>query len=130
MAIQISDSTRTERLIELMTSGDEAFNARDFEAVDAVHHPDMVAFIAGSAEPIHGREAHGEAMKQMLTFFPDIHVHTPYPIQFGGEDWITVVTNVTGTFTGDMPLPDGTSIPATGKSFDVEIGQTTKWQGN
>ena len=26
----------------------------------------------------------------------------PYPVQFGGGDWITVVTNAAGTFTGEM----------------------------
>jgi len=54
----------------------------------------------------------------------------PYPIQFGRGDWITVVTNSTGTFTGEMTLPDGTVIPPTGKAFDVEFGQTTKWDGD
>jgi hypothetical protein len=54
----------------------------------------------------------------------------PYPIQFGSGDWITVITNSTGTFTGEMTLPDGTVIPPTGKAFDVEFGQTTKWEGD
>jgi hypothetical protein len=60
-----------------------------------------------------------------------MHVYSdPYPIQFGSGDWITVVTNSTGTFTGEMTLPDGTVIPPTGKAFDVEFGQTTKWDGD
>jgi ketosteroid isomerase-like protein len=121
---------RTERLLELMTMGDDAFNARDFEAVDAVHHPDMVAYIPGLAEPIYGAEAHSAAMQQFLRSFPDMHVNTPYPIQFGSGDWITVVTNATGTFTGEMNLPDGTVIAPTGKAFDLEFGQTTKWEGD
>jgi hypothetical protein len=29
-----------------------------------------------------------------------------------------------------MVLPDGTVIPPTGKAFDVEFGQTTKWEGD
>jgi len=29
-----------------------------------------------------------------------------------------------------MTLPDGTVIPPTGKAFDVELGQTTKWAGD
>ena len=29
-----------------------------------------------------------------------------------------------------MTLPDGTVIPPTGKAFDVEFGQTTKWDGD
>jgi hypothetical protein len=102
------DTSRTARLLELMKKGDDAFNARDFAAADAVHHPDMVAHITGNPEPIHGREAHSKAMAQLIRMFPDIYVHSdPYPIQFGSGDWITVVTSVTGTFAGEMVLPDG-----------------------
>ena len=70
-------------------------------------------------------------MQQMLRIFPDMHVYSdPYPVQFGGGDWITVVTRATGTFTGQMTLPDGTVIPPTGKPFDLEFGQTSKWDGD
>ena len=130
MATATRTTSRTEHLLALMTKGDDLFNARDWHALDDVHHPDMIAFIPGSAEPIYGREAHGAAMQQLVQMFPDVRVHTPYPIQFGGDDWITVVTNATGTFTGEMTLPDGTVIPPTGKAFDVEFGQTTKWDGD
>jgi ketosteroid isomerase-like protein len=130
MATTTDATSRTAHLVALMTKGDDAFNARDFEAVDAVHHPDMVAYIPGLAEPVYGREAHAAAMQQFLRIFPDMHVNTPYPTQFGSGDWITVVTRSTGTFTGEMTLPDGTVIPPTGKAFDVEFGQTTKWDGD
>jgi len=123
-------TTRTERLLALMTNGDDLFNARNWRGLDAVHRPDMIAYIPGSAEPIYGREAHGAAMQQLVRMFPDIRVHTPYPIQFGGGDWITVVTNATGTFTGDMTLADGTVVPPTGKAFDLEFAQTSKWDGD
>jgi len=121
---------RTARLLELMTKGDDLFNARDWQALEAVHHPDMIAHVTGSAEPIYGRGAHAAAMEQLVRMFPDIRVHTPYPIQFGSGDWITVVTNVTGTFTVEMTLPDGTVIPPTGKAFDLEFAQTSKWYGD
>jgi ketosteroid isomerase-like protein len=122
--------TRTEHLLALMKKGDDAFNARDFAAVDTVHHPDMVAHITGNAQPIYGSAAHAAAMQQMLRIFPDMHVYTPYPVQFGSGDWITVVTHATGTFSGEMVLPNGKRIAPTGKAFDVEIGQTTKWDGD
>ena len=130
MATTTNTNSRTAHLLELMTKGDDAFNARDWEAVDTVHHPDMVAHITGLAEPIYGSEAHSAAMRQFLQSFPDMHVNTPYPIQFGDGDWITVVTNVTGTFTGGMVLPDGKVIAPTGKAFDLKFGQTTKWDGD
>jgi hypothetical protein len=130
MAPTTDDNSRTAHLLELMSKGDNAFNARDFVTVDTVHHPDMIAYIPGSAEPIYGSEAHSAAMQQFLRTFPDMHVNTPYRIQFGSGDWITVVTNATGTFTGEMTLPDGKVIAPTGKAFDLEFGQTTKWEGD
>ena len=127
MATTNSITSRTAHLPELMTKGDDAFNARDWEGVDAVHHPDMVAHITGLAEPIYGSQAHSAAMRQFVRSFSDMQVNTPYPIQFGDGDWITVVTNVTGTFTGELTLADGKVIAPTGKAFDLEFGQTTKW---
>jgi SnoaL-like polyketide cyclase len=130
MTVDKETTGRTKHLLALMTRGDDLFNARDWQALDNVHHPDMIAFIPGSAEPIYGREAHGAAMQLLVRMFPDVRVHTPYPIQFGGDDWITVVTNATGTFTGEMTLPDGSVIPPTGKAFDLEFAQTSKWAGD
>jgi hypothetical protein len=130
MAATNDGTSRTARLLALMKKGDDAFNARDFTAVDEVHHPEMIAYITGLAEPVYGREAHATAMRQMLRVFPDMHVHLPYPVQFGDGDWITVVTRATGTFTGQMARPDGSVIPPTGKAFDVEFGQTSKWDGD
>ena len=131
MATTTDTHGRTARLLALMKKGDDAFNARDWATVDTVHHPDMIAYITGLSEPVYGKQAHGEAMRQFLRIFPDMHVYSdPYPIQFGGGDWITVVTNATGTFSGEMTLPDGTVIPPTGKAFDVEFGQTSKWEGD
>jgi hypothetical protein len=124
-------TNRTPHLISLMKKGDDAFNARDFAGMDRVHHPDMIAHVTGNAQPIYGRAAHAEAMKQFFNLFPDVHVYNdPYPIQFGSGDWITVVTRVTGTFTGEMVLPDGNVVPPTGKAFDVEFAQTVKWDGD
>jgi hypothetical protein len=131
MTIPTQDTSRTAHLLALMKKGDDAFNARDFATVDTVHHPKMIAYITGLAEPVHGKEAHAAAMQQMLRTFPDMHVYSdPYPIQSGSGDWITVVTRATGTFTGEMTMPDGTVIPPTGKAFDLEFGQTTKWDGD
>jgi hypothetical protein len=131
MTATTDDTSRTAHLLALMKKGDDAFNSRDFEAMDAVHHPDMIAYITGNAEPLYGRAAHAAAMKGMFGIFPDAHVdNDPYPTQFGSGDWITVITRTTGTFTGEMVLPDGKVIAATGKAFDVEFGQTSKWDGD
>jgi hypothetical protein len=88
-------------LLALMKKGDGAFNAGDFAAMQATHHPDMIAHITGSAEPIRGQPAHAAAMKEMIRVFRDVHVfNDPYPVQLGSNEWITVITRTRGTFTG------------------------------
>jgi long-subunit fatty acid transport protein len=106
-----TETSRTTHLLALMKKGDDAFNDRDLAVLNEIHHPDMTAYVTG--------------------IFPDVHVRNdPYPVQFGSGDWITVVTRTTGTFTGEMVLPDGTVVPPTGKAFDLDFGQTSKWQGD
>ena len=129
MNTTIPNTSRTAHLLALMKKGDDAFNSRDFAAMKAVHHPDMIAHITGSAEPVRGQPAHAEAMKGMIRSFPDVHVYNdPYPIQFGSGNWITVITRATGTFTGEMILPNGKVIAPTGKAFDVTFATTARWE--
>jgi hypothetical protein len=44
-------------------------------------------------------------------------------------DWTTVIGRVTGTFSGQLVLPDGTVIPGTGKSFEIDLTTTARWEG-
>ena len=112
MTIPTQDTSRTAGLLALMKKGDDAFNARDFATVDTVHHPDMIAYITGLAEPVYGKEAHAAAMQQMLRIFPDMHVYSdPYPIQFGSGDWITVITRHRDLHRGDDPARRHRDLP-------------------
>ena len=43
---------------------------------------------------------------------------------------MTVVTKATGTFSGEMALPDGTVIPGTGMSFALTFSTTARWDGD
>lgn len=131
MTTTTQNNGRTEHLLALMKKGDDAFNSRDIAGMKAVHHPDMIAHVTGSAEPIIGEPAHDAAMKQMIRIFPAVRVHNdPYLIQFGSGDWITVICRASGTFTGQMVLPDGKVISGTGKAFDLDFATTARWEGD
>jgi hypothetical protein len=126
-----TNTNRTAHLLALMKRGDDAFNARDFATTKALHHPEMIAHVMGKAEPIRGEPAHAAAMKEMIRIFPDVHVNSdPYPLQFGSGDWITVITRTTGTFKGEMKLPNGKVIAPTGKAFDLNFTTTAKWDAD
>ena len=48
----------------------------------------------------------------------------------GQGDWTCSVARFTGTMKGPMKGPDGTDIPPTGKSFDVDFCTVAKWDEN
>jgi len=130
MTTPTESSGQVARNLRLMKDGDSGFNRRDQAYFAAAHHPGMVAHVMGSLEPVVGRDALGTALEGMLRAFPDMHVHNdPYPVQFGAGDWTTVIGKVTGTFSGELVLPDGTVIPGTGKSFEVDLATTARWEG-
>lgn len=123
--------SRTAHLLALMKKGDDAFNSRDFAAMEAGRHPDLIAHVTGSDKPTHGRDVHAAVQQDMLRAFPDVHLHIePYAIQFGAGDWMTMICKITGTFTGELVLPDGRTVPGTGKSFALDFFRTAKWEGD
>lgn len=46
---------------------------------------------------------------------------------FASGDWTCSVARMRGTMKGSMRLADGTEIPPTGKSFDVDFYTVAKW---
>jgi hypothetical protein len=52
----------------------------------------------------------------------------PYKAFFAGGDWVCSIARYTGTMTGPMIGPDGTEIPPTGKSFDVDFCTVGHWK--
>jgi SnoaL-like polyketide cyclase len=128
MAVQTDTDVVAENL-RLMKAADDAFNCRDLDAMDALHHPEVVAYTTGAAEPTRILPPHRELIEDLIRAFPDVRVHNdPYPIQFGQGEWTTAISKMTGTFTGELIGPDGPPIPPTGKPFDVKFTTIGKWQ--
>jgi ketosteroid isomerase-like protein len=126
-----TNTDRVSHLLALMKQGDDAFNRRDLDAMDAVHRQDVVCYVTGSETPTTSLPPHRKVVEELIRAFPDVHVdNDPYPIQFGQGDWVTVISTITGTFTGEMFGPDGNLIPPTGRSFDVNFTTIGKWDGD
>jgi ketosteroid isomerase-like protein len=130
MATQTA-TNRTEHLLALMKQADDAFNRRDLDAMDALHHPEVVCYVTGSHEPTSSLPPHHKVVEDVIRAFPDVHVHNdPYPVQFGQGAWTTVISKMTGTFTGELYGPDGQPIQPTGKSFEVNFTTIGKWDAD
>jgi len=120
---EAESTDQVARNLAVMKAADTAFNNRDIDAAMALHHPDVVVHVSGNPGPSLGA-AHRADFDAFLRAFPDAVIENdPYPIQFGQGDWITAVTRIRGTFSGELVGPDGKVIPGTGKPFDV--GMTT-----
>ena len=75
-----------------------------------------------------GLDRHIEDLKYMWTFAPDNRIKE-HPVRFGTADgeWTAVTGWLEGTFTKPMVLPDGKTIPPTGKAYRIPMATLGHW---
>jgi hypothetical protein len=73
-----------------------------------------------------GIDKHIEDLKAMFVYAPDTNIKV-HPIKIGNGEWTAVEGVMEGTFTQPMPLPDGKSIPPTGKAFKLAMVTVGHW---
>lgn len=116
-----------ERLKELMTTLDDAWNAQDLDTFAQRHKPDTVVLWPGQ-DATHGIDAHRQEAIDFFNTFPDQHLdNRPYKVLIADGDWTCSVAHFTGTMTGPMKAPDGSEIPPTGKAFEVDFCTVARW---
>ncbi len=116
-----------QRNMELMQTLDDAWNAQDLETFNSRHTDDVVVRWPGRPET-HGRANHEAEAREFFTAFPDQRLgNRPYKVLFASGEWTCSIARFTGTMTGPMTGPDGSQIPPTGKSFDVDFCTIARW---
>lgn len=126
----MSDSTETERRnMELMQTLDDAWNAQDVEVFRRRHKDDVVVTWPGGAPPTQGIDAHVAESVAFWKTFPDQRLDSrPYRVFFASGDWTCSIARFRGTMTGPMMGADGSEIPPTGKSFEVDFCTVAHWE--
>ena len=95
-----------------------AYLDNDVERVLSHCSSDILMHDFGS-EPVQGIDAAREYLtEQFGSFSADKGHHTHRII---GENEVFAEVDWTATHTGDLPMPDGSSVPATGKTFHTRI---------
>ena len=121
-------ATTEERNMELMQTLDDAWNGQDVEVFRARHQPDVVVRWPGQPEPTRGIEDHTTESRWFWEAFPDQHLdNRPYRVFFASGDWTCSIAHFTGTMTGPLKRWDGSEIPPTGKSFEVDFYTVALW---
>ena len=123
----MSTESTEARNMELMQTLDDAWNARDVDTFRQRHKPDVIVRWPGQP-PTHGIEDHTAESIAFWKTFPDQRlVNRPYKVFFASGDWTCSIARFTGTMTGPMQGTDGTEIPPTGQSFDVDFYTVARW---
>ena len=134
-------ATVTEQLVPVVPKGltaRERAHLRTFDELDfVVYSGQLWDRMAESHAPgirVHnpdgtftdGLDAHVEALKFQFLWAPDTRV-LQHPVKIAKGDLTAVVGIAAGTFTQPLPLPDGTSIPPTGKAFQFSMVTVGRW---
>lgn len=104
----------------------DVFSNKKWDRLKESHSADVVVTYPDGHET-KGIEKHIEDMKALSVFAPDIKIKT-HPIRFGSGTWTAASGVITGTFTQPMPMPDGKSIPPTGKHFALSMMTLGHWK--
>ncbi len=121
---------RTDELLDLMQTLDDAWNAQDWAVFRQRHSEDTVVYWPGQPDPTRGRHDHEAEAKEFFKTFPDNHlINRPYKILFADGNHTCSVADFYGTMSGPMTV-GGKVIPPTRKSFHVEFCTVATWNEN
>ena len=107
--------------LELRKLDDEMVGAFMEHNIDLIlsHCSDDVLMHDFGAEPVHGKDAAREYLAQQFAMTSDERaVQTRRII---GDNELFAELDWSAANTGDIPMPDGSTIPATGRSFSTRV---------
>lgn len=97
----------------------EAYNSGDVEAFMEFYADDAVLSFPGVPEgTIRGRDAIRQNWADQRAAFPDGHITTEVLVVEG--DTVADEFTYTGTSTGPIAMPDGSTMPATGRRIEMK----------
>ncbi len=97
---------------DLMDRSTEAWLAKDYDASRALCSPD-IEVVTPDAGPLRGIDQFLDWQRQLNEAFPDVRYESTLKLEDGNR--AIDVGDVIGTHSGPLAMPDGSSIPATGK---------------
>ena len=104
----------------------DVFTNQKWDRLKESHSDDIIVHWPDGHQT-QGIEQHIEDLKSMFVYAPDTRIQE-HSVRISSGEWTSVVGVMEGTFTEPMPLPDGTLIPPTGKSFKLTMDTVGHWK--
>ena len=111
-----------------MKTLDDAWNARDWDTFKKRHAEDVAVYWPAQPEPTKGRHNHHKEAMEFFKAFDNHLDNNPYKILFGHGDYTCSVARWTGTNIGQFMGPDGQTVPATNRKFELEFCTVAHWK--
>lgn len=123
---KIAESIAAEHLKIFDELDFDVFTNQKWDRLHESHSKDIIVYWPDGRRT-EGIETHIEDLKAMFVFAPDTRIQE-HPIKIASGEWTSVIGVMEGTFTEPMPLPDGSSIPPTGKPFKLMMCTVGHWK--
>jgi len=123
---KIAESIAAEHLKTFDELDFDVFTNQKWDRLHESHSKDIIVYWPDGRRT-EGIETHIEDLKAMFVFAPDTRIQE-HPIKIASGEWTSVIGVMEGTFTEPMPLPDGGSIPPTGKPFKLMMCTVGHWK--
>jgi len=121
--------TTVEENLRLMKTLDDSWNTQDWDTFNKRHTDSVAVYWPGQPDPTRGKHDHNAEAVEFFKTFPDNHIENdPYKVLFGQDDWTCSIARFTGTMKGPMKGPDGETIPATNRRFEIEFCTVAHWK--
>ncbi|MCV0430602.1 MAG: ester cyclase [Nitrosopumilus sp.] len=104
----------------------DVFTNQKWDRLNESHSKDIIVHWPDGRQT-EGIEPHIEDLKAMFVWAPDTRIYE-HPVRIASGEWTSVIGIIEGTFTEPMPLPDGTVIEPTGKSFKLRMVTVGHWE--
>ena len=113
------NSDLVDKFFESMSSG-------DIDSAMSVMHDNCVNHDMGTGQVMEGLDENRADMENWTNTFSNMKVEVLNHVESG--DTVVTEMKMSGVNTGDMEMPDGSKIPATGKSIEMNGCQVAKFQ--
>ncbi|MGH1516937.1 ester cyclase [Chryseobacterium sp. JK1] len=120
-----ADQIVSKNLETFQTLDFVVFSNKEWSRLHESHSKDIVVhFPDGHIEK--GIDQHINTLKAMFVYAPDTKIKEQ-PFRLGKDSITAVMGFMEGTFTKPMPMPDGTFIQPTGKTFKLPMATIAVW---
>jgi len=123
---QIAEQLATQHIKTFDNLDFDVFTNQKWDRLKESHSEDIIVHWPDGHQT-QGIERHIEDLKSMFVYAPDTRIKE-HPVRIASGEWTSVIGVMEGTFTEPMPLPDGTTIPPTGKSFKLTMDTVGHWK--